>query len=725
MIRRLLLSVLVVLFYTIAGFAQEQSGDVHYFVNANDVRRIVRDGDDLWIASFGGGLIKYNTVTGAKTHFLRTNSGIPSHLLRDIAVGKDGKLWIATNTKGIVSFDGVQWRSYTVASDGLRSNTITAISIDKDGNVWAGTDRGLLTYDGSTWRSFIAPDLPSNNITSLAVDSNNTLWMGFYENTTATIAHLANGSITFDNAQGGASMPKTTISSIEVDRSDKVWFGAGSMNLFTLKKNEWTKIDISKGKPSNVAYTISGVVGLASSSDRGMWVTTQFSLFLFDTLGKEVDFTSREINSQYPYAAEGMIEAEEHVWFGSNEGLCSYNKSFATRSVSNSSLKGNTINQMKCSPSGKIWFMASGISSYYNGVWDNSSVNYDPSNISEYSQGGESARGFTLKGDSLDCILLGFNGFIKYGLPYSSPFFDMDDIKARGTYMGINYGDTTYMVKQSSFLWRLCTFDGKSINDYTEEDEVSPIVNTEDMIFDKNGSLWFAQSYFGAVRFDPQTGWTRYNPNIESLPFYSIYDLELDSSGTLWGAADSGLVRYNSSSDSWDIFRVPASINNSVSVKAIAVESDTSIYAFMGNGELLLFNGVDWTKFSKLDFAWPEFGVKDIALDKFGNLWVTSLSSEGALVYRKGGPVLDVKREYQQGSTLSLTVFPSPAQDHIRVQLPEGVTVTSVSILDILGREVITSDVINESISVSSLPSGYYKVICRAGDAVISGSFVK
>jgi photosystem II stability/assembly factor-like uncharacterized protein len=74
---------------------------------------------------------------------------------------------------------------------------------------------------------------------------------------------------------------------------------------------------------------------------------------------------------------------------------------------------------------------------------------------------------------------------------------------------------------------------------------------------------------------------------------------------------------------------------------------------------------------------------------------------------------------------LPLVVYPSPAQDHISIQLPEGVTAKSVSIIDIIGREVVVTDVINEPISISSLPSGYYKVICRSGDEVISGSFVK
>jgi ligand-binding sensor domain-containing protein len=717
----------VVVFFASISFAQQQSGDVHYFVNTNDVRRIVRDGDNLWIASFGGGLIKYNTVTGSKTHFLRTNSGIPSHLLRDITIAKDGKIWIATNNKGIVSFDGVNWRSYTVASDGLLSNAITAITIDTDGNVWAGTADGLQKYDGSTWQSFVAPALPANHITSLAVDSNNTLWIGLYKNDNATIAHRASGTITFDNAQGTTNMPRTTISTIEVDNSGTIWFGADNMNLYTKGKDTWTKIEISKGKPSNILYSISGVVGLASSSDNGMWVTTPYALFRFDKNGNEIDFISHEMNANYPNPREGMVEAGAHVWFGSNEGLCSYEKTvFNKYAISNSALNENTIGQMKCSPNGTVWFMANGFSSYHNGLWNNINVTYDPSNIPEYGEDGTNANGFILKGDSLDCILLGYNGFIKYGSPYSSLFYDMDNIKVRGTYIGLNNGDTTYMVKQSSFLWRLCTFDGKTINDYTEDDELSPIVNTEDMIFDKNGSLWFAQTFFGAVKYNSQVGWTKYNPNLEPLPFSSIYDFELDSTGTLWGAADSGLVRYNSSSDSWDVFHIPASINEPVSVRAIAVESDTSIYAFTGNNELLLFNGTDWKKFTKFDYAWPEFGVKDIALDKLGNLWISSASSEGALVYRKGGPVLDVKRQYQTGSTRSLTIFPSPAEDHISIELPEGVHAKSLSIIDILGRTVYSSDgMVTKTVQISHLPTGYYKVICISDNGTVSGSFTK
>jgi hypothetical protein len=66
------------------------------------------------------------------------------------SIASDGKLlWIGSR-EGLLSFDGKNWKRYSV-EDGLPSNYITAILALSKRYVWVGTDQGTVKFDGSAW----------------------------------------------------------------------------------------------------------------------------------------------------------------------------------------------------------------------------------------------------------------------------------------------------------------------------------------------------------------------------------------------------------------------------------------------------------------------------------------------------------------------------------------------------------------------------------------------
>ena len=723
MICRLSFLLLAAFLFSSLSIAQPQTGDVHYFVNSNDVRRIVRDGDNLWIASFGGGLIKYNTVTGAKTHFLRTNSGIPSHLLKGVAIAKDGKIWIGTNDRGIASFDGNTWVSYTKELNGLPSNTITSLVIDSKGVLWAGTELGLIKYEGSLWKTITSPTIPNNFVLSLACDSVGSVWIGCNSDRSFTV--IRNDSVNI------VDLPRQySFTQVEIDKEGTVWAGADNFVLYYYRNNKWRSVDIHEGQNPNTIYDVSGIIGLTSRSGGGMWATTPYALFRFNKFGDNDTVITHNDEKLFPSAAPGMVDYDGTLFFGSRGGLCMFDrKSWRNFSISNAGFGSNNVSKIRISPSGDVWFAAGGVHSLSKGKWrsydvTNFSGKFDGEGITWFNEGIED---IVLKGDSLACAIIGFNGFIRYGEPFSRLYFGIRDSDLTySTRMGIDGGDSIYIAAN----YGLRAFYKDSLYPYTVIGDTIKFANVNDMIFDKEGTLWFGNVYFGASKFNFTSGWETYWGWEKTLPFSSVFDFEMDSTGTIWGATDSGLVKYNYANDSWDLYRVPSALINKPDLKALAIESPTSIYACAGvlyypETKLLHFNGSEWSEVVGSSNLLPEFGIEGIVLDKQGNLWMNTLH-EGALVYRKGGPVLDVKREYRKGSALSLTIFPSPAEDRISIQLPDGANARSLSIIDILGRTVLSAPATGEPIQISHLPSGYYKVICRETDGnLITGSFTK
>lgn len=108
---------------------------------------------------------------------------IPSNKVTSIACSKD-RYFIGTN-KGLTVLDikKDKNRLYTTVNCNIASDSIKALLFDnKSGLLYAGTTRGLSVFNGVTWKTYtIADGLPENWITSLVI-WNNKLWVGTYAN---------------------------------------------------------------------------------------------------------------------------------------------------------------------------------------------------------------------------------------------------------------------------------------------------------------------------------------------------------------------------------------------------------------------------------------------------------------------------------------------------------------------------------------------------------------
>ena len=75
------------------------------------------------------------------THFNKTNSKIPDHMIRDIEIDQNGTIWMATNNGMIKMVDDKIEPIYF--REGMYKNTILDITIE--GNIiWVATNFGLI-----------------------------------------------------------------------------------------------------------------------------------------------------------------------------------------------------------------------------------------------------------------------------------------------------------------------------------------------------------------------------------------------------------------------------------------------------------------------------------------------------------------------------------------------------------------------------------------------------
>jgi hypothetical protein len=72
-------------------------------------------------------------------------SVFPSGAIWNISVDNNaGKIWLATNGKGLVSFDGKKFAQYDKLNSIIPNNTVSDVLIDNSGNKWISTFGGLV-----------------------------------------------------------------------------------------------------------------------------------------------------------------------------------------------------------------------------------------------------------------------------------------------------------------------------------------------------------------------------------------------------------------------------------------------------------------------------------------------------------------------------------------------------------------------------------------------------
>lgn len=128
------------------------------FAHGNDILSLAWDVDVLWAGARAGGLVRWRD--GSSVQYLRPQDPIGGNTVRDIAIGTDGRVWLATEGGLSVLFDNETpskaddvWFTYTSANTagGLPSDDVRAVAVDGT-TIWVGTaqtwDRIAGTHTG-------------------------------------------------------------------------------------------------------------------------------------------------------------------------------------------------------------------------------------------------------------------------------------------------------------------------------------------------------------------------------------------------------------------------------------------------------------------------------------------------------------------------------------------------------------------------------------------------
>ncbi len=568
----------------------------------------------LWIATFGGGLSRYNPHQATFTNYQMTDSShqsLRSNHLTTIEEDTEGYLWLGTDGEGFAKFtpDKKTFQHFTTNPDNYNNslsyndietisilndslliigsvigfdtynlNTkkfthyfphqdvyVRAIEITPDNQVWIATDQGLYFYDSQfkQLNHFTTKNsaLEDNTILSLYLDKNNLLWVG----TESAGAYLYSKSKGFirnyaENLSDRHSITHNSIDCIYDDNAGIIWFGTynGGVNY---AQKKYIKFPHYYAKNSLYGLNNSTVTTFEEVTDSTIWVGTD----------------------------GGGI----NVFHSKNETF----KKYTTHKNSKYRLSSNYVLDIFKDSKNRVW-----IATYDAGL---TRINLTTDKVSYFRHDQENKHSLPI--NHVRDIYEDSSGKIWVGL--SREGFALFNEK-KNNFISYNYNNSpdaySFVLKIvesfSGNLWIGTFADGlikynPRTNNYTQyyhdQDDSTSISNNyiNDIVEDESGNLWIATRN-GLNRFDRKSNQFHIYTKDDGLSSNAVNSLQFDNMGNLWLGTNNGITKIPENKTSVQTFYHNDGLqSNQFSVKA-AIEDDKGCLYFGGiNG----FNRFDPT----------------------------------------------------------------------------------------------------------------------------------
>jgi ligand-binding sensor domain-containing protein len=245
-------------------------------------------------------------------HVTADNTLLPSDIVYDVLPEPDGTLVLATE-RGLAFWnppsaaEPEHWLVYTTRNSPLPGDRALALARDVEGSLWVGTEAGVVRYDGTDWRPFVASDLgvEESRVYGVAAGSDGRIW-----------AATGGGAVVYDGV-GWQRLPlrgRTLAVAVDASdpRGDVVWFGTpDGVSRLETTGGEWTHYPAAE-----LGLAGGGVAELLVDSAGRLWAgTIGDGLGLFDGTSWRFYRTS---NSAIPFnLVEAIAEVEPgRFWIG-------------------------------------------------------------------------------------------------------------------------------------------------------------------------------------------------------------------------------------------------------------------------------------------------------------------------------------------------------------------------------------------------------------------------
>ena len=240
--------------------------------------------------------------------------------------------------------------------DGLPQDLVSGIAQTPDGYLWAGTQEGLLRFDGREFHLYnhsSEPPLAKQMISSMVTAPNGDLWLG----TWSGLVRVRDGQ--FELFGADTHVPETRILDMAVTADGDVWLNSNSQLVRT---RDGHRVDLGFEIPLHCIIT-----GVEADASGRLWITTEHTAGRFDGTNIE-SFTLAPELADHPLttihaAPDGRVWLANSATIGQLQG-----ERFEPVFGATDGLPGS-VTILTSDPDGGLWFGTDGegLGRWHNG----------------------------------------------------------------------------------------------------------------------------------------------------------------------------------------------------------------------------------------------------------------------------------------------------------------------------------------------------------------------
>lgn len=309
----------------------------------------------VWLGTRDAGLFR---VDRGRTTSIR--DGLPDDKINCLLSASERDLWIGTD-KGIVRWDGRQLTSAGVPRE-LAGVQVLSMIKDRDGNIWVGTDaRGVLRLNSHGVTALKeGAGVRTAAITAIFEDREGSVWIGSADG----LERLRDSAfVTFSLPEG---LPADGSKPVFADRENRVWFSPENGGLWWMKDGLHGQVHAA-GIDRDVIYSIAG--GLDE-----LWIGRKLGGLTV------LHFQHGSVTGRTYTQADGLaqnsvysvyLSREGAVWAGTlSGGVSRLSSGKLTTYTDANGLAANTVASILETADGTMWFATpAGLSALREGSW--------------------------------------------------------------------------------------------------------------------------------------------------------------------------------------------------------------------------------------------------------------------------------------------------------------------------------------------------------------------
>ncbi len=302
---------------------------------------------------------------------------LPSQIINKIEVDANGVKWIATE-KGILSFDGTTWTVYSDNSQ-VENGAISDISEDKQNNsgiIWLAGKTGASYFNKTENPINIAnykrnnSDILSDTVYSLGVNSGNTKFFGTAKGLSILNNNEWDSFFGRDNEQ---ILAQYQISDIANALNGSVYVSTRGGGVSRFKYTDAVSGATTLNLPWASGLVSENVFTVVIVNEIEQWYGTDAGAAHHTSESTKADWQSysREDGLVCDTVYAIVQDKAGNMWFGTHKGLSKLSGSNWTNYTAVDGLVADKVNSIAVDTDGSLWFGTDkGISHFINGNWE-------------------------------------------------------------------------------------------------------------------------------------------------------------------------------------------------------------------------------------------------------------------------------------------------------------------------------------------------------------------